>query len=79
MVQSQIAVLSAKKTRTPVEQATLQKLFNEQQEILLSGKIIPTVPGQNTQGLTFVSIQQMMIVKVFHATTDQKKNAICEE
>ncbi|XP_065220592.1 mucin-5AC-like [Planococcus citri] len=55
IVQNQIAVLSGKKTRTPLEQATLQKLFNEQQKILLSGKIIPTVPGQNTQGLTFVS------------------------
>lgn len=56
VVQSQIAVLSGKKTRTPTEQSTLQKLFNEQQKILLSGKIIPTIPGQNTQGLTFVSI-----------------------
>lgn len=54
-MQSQIAILSGKKTRTPPEQATLQKLFTEQEKILKSGKIIPTVPGQNTQGLTFVS------------------------
>lgn len=54
-VQIQINELSSKKTRTNAEQATLQKLFNEQQNILRSGKIIPTVNGQNTQGLTFVS------------------------
>lgn len=54
-IQTQISVLSSKKVRTSAEQMAIQRLFNEQQKILLSGKIIPTVPGQNSNSLTFVS------------------------
>lgn len=53
-VQNEISVLSAKKYRTSTEQITLQRLFNEQQKILQSGKIVPTVSGQNSQGITYV-------------------------
>lgn len=55
-VQNQISILSSKKTRTAAENNALQRLFMEQQKILLSGKIIPTIPGQHAQGVTFVSI-----------------------
>uniref|UniRef100_A0A8D8VE04 Protein FAM193A n=1 Tax=Cacopsylla melanoneura TaxID=428564 RepID=A0A8D8VE04_9HEMI len=54
-VQNQITSLSAKDNKTSKDQATLQKLYKEQQSILLSGKIVPTIPGQHAQGLTFVS------------------------
>lgn len=53
-VQNQISVLSAKKYRTSSEQTSLQRLFNEQQKILQCGKIVPTVSGQNSQGITYV-------------------------
>lgn len=55
-VQNQISVLSAKKYRTSSEQISLQRLFNEQQKILQCGKIVPTVSGQNSQGITYVKI-----------------------
>jgi len=54
-VQNQISALSAKKYRTSSEQTALQRLFNEQQKILQCGKIVPTVSGQNSQGITYVS------------------------
>lgn len=53
-VQNQISVLSSKKYRTSIEQTALQRLFNEQQKILQCGKIVPTVSGQNSQGITYV-------------------------
>jgi len=53
-VQNQISALSAKKYRTSSEQTALQRLFNEQQKILQCGKIVPTVSGQNSQGITYV-------------------------
>uniref|UniRef100_A0A1B6J695 GLTSCR protein conserved domain-containing protein n=1 Tax=Homalodisca liturata TaxID=320908 RepID=A0A1B6J695_9HEMI len=52
-VQSQIAALTQKKVRTPTENAALQRLFVDQQKILFSGKLIPTIPGQHAQGITF--------------------------
>ncbi|RZF49214.1 hypothetical protein LSTR_LSTR010944 [Laodelphax striatellus] len=52
-VQSQITMLQNRKSRTNAEQVALQKLFVEQQKILLSGKLVPTIPGQHAQGLTF--------------------------
>jgi len=55
-VQNQISALSAKKYRTSSEQTALQRLFNEQQKILQCGKIVPTVSGQNSQGITYVRI-----------------------
>lgn len=55
-VQNQISALSAKKYRTSSEQISLQRLFNEQQKILQCGKIVPTVSGQNSQGITYVRI-----------------------
>ncbi|KAI5701669.1 hypothetical protein M8J75_011936 [Diaphorina citri] len=54
-VQNQITSLATKDNKTVKEQTTLQKLYKEQQSILLSGKIVPTIPGQHAQGLTFVS------------------------
>lgn len=56
-VQNQITSLSAKDNKTSKDQQTLQKLYKEQQSILLSGKIVPTIPGQHAQGLTFVSFE----------------------
>ncbi|XP_054289400.1 mucin-4-like isoform X1 [Macrosteles quadrilineatus] len=52
-VQNQIQLLSSKKPRTPQENQSLQRLFMEQQKILFSGKLIPTIPGQHAQGITF--------------------------
>ncbi|XP_050543090.1 uncharacterized protein LOC126906555 [Daktulosphaira vitifoliae] len=54
-IQNQISALGAKKFRTNNEQMILQKLFNEQQKILQCGKIVPTLSGQNSQGITYVS------------------------
>lgn len=48
-------MLQNKKGRTQAEQAALNRLYMEQQKIVFSGKLIPTIPGQHAQGITFVS------------------------
>lgn len=63
-------MLSSKKVRTSAEQMAIQRLFNEQQKILLSGKIIPTVPGQNSNSLTFVSLISMFLLILLFKETD---------
>lgn len=50
-----MTALSNNKFRTSCDQATLQRLISEQHKIILGGKIVPTVPGQHAQGVTFVS------------------------
>ncbi|XP_073974926.1 uncharacterized protein isoform X2 [Rhodnius prolixus] len=54
-IQAQVTALSNNKFRTSCDQATLQRLISEQHKIILGGKIVPTVPGQHAQGVTFVS------------------------
>jgi hypothetical protein len=53
-VQAQLQVLAKKSPRTPQENALFQKLILEQNKILASGKLVPTIPGQHAQGLQFV-------------------------
>jgi hypothetical protein len=54
-VQAQIQALAKKQQRTPQENALFQKFVVEQNKILASGKLVPTIPGQHAQGLQFVS------------------------
>lgn len=56
-VQAQIQALAKKQPRTPQENALFQKLVLEQNKILASGKLVPTIPGQHAQGLQFVSLR----------------------
>lgn len=59
-------MLSAKKVRTNNEQTALQKLFNEQQKILQSGKIVPTISGQNSQGITYVRRHTLILYTYYY-------------
>lgn len=52
-IQAQIQYLTSKKDPTPQETSLLQKLIEHHQNILATGKPVPTIPGQHAQG--FVS------------------------
>jgi len=54
-VQAQIQALAKKQPRTAQETEHFKKLVLEQNKILASGKLVPTIPGQHAQGLQFVS------------------------
>jgi hypothetical protein len=45
----------SKKQKTAQDQMIFQRLLMEQQRILATGKLVPTIPGQHAQGLQFVS------------------------
>ncbi|XP_068082122.1 serine-rich adhesin for platelets [Anabrus simplex] len=71
-VQMQIQNLMTSK-KTQADDLTLQRLFDEQQRILASGKVVPTIPGQHAQGLQFVSHQnpQLPAVRYHHQIGNQ--------
>ncbi|XP_021927375.1 mucin-12-like isoform X2 [Zootermopsis nevadensis] len=50
-VQIQIQSVTSKRILTAVDQAALHRLYDEQQHILLTGKIVPTIPGQHALGV----------------------------
>lgn len=50
----QIQSIIAKKSGVQNDQM-YQRLIEEQQRILSTGKVVPTIPGQHAQGLQFVS------------------------
>ncbi|XP_069693632.1 mucin-2-like isoform X3 [Periplaneta americana] len=50
-VQLQIQSVTGKRVLTPADQAALHRLYDEQQRILLTGKVVPTIPGQHAVGL----------------------------
>ena len=54
-VQLQIQTVQGKKVLAPGDQVTLHRLYEEQQRILLTGKVVPTIPGQHAVGLPLVS------------------------
>jgi hypothetical protein len=51
----QIQSVTSKRLLTTADQAALHKLYDEQQHILLTGKVVPTIPGQHAVGLPLVS------------------------
>ncbi|PNF31311.1 hypothetical protein B7P43_G11553 [Cryptotermes secundus] len=50
-VQMQIQSVTSKRVLTSTDQAALHRLYDEQQRILLTGKVVPTIPGQHAVGL----------------------------
>ena len=54
-VQMQIQSVTSKRILTPIDQAALHRLYEEQQRILLTGRVVPTIPGQHAVGLPLVS------------------------
>lgn len=54
-VQMQIQSVASKKNLTPIDQAALHRLYEEQKRILLTGRVVPTIPGQHAVGLPLVS------------------------
>jgi len=51
----QIQSVASKKNLTPIDQAALHRLYEEQKRILLTGRVVPTIPGQHAVGLPLVS------------------------
>jgi hypothetical protein len=51
----QIQNVTSKRVLTSTDQAALHRLYDEQQRILLTGKVVPTIPGQHAVGLPLVS------------------------
>jgi hypothetical protein len=64
-VQAQIQALAKKQPRTQQENTMFQKLVIEQNKILASGKLVPTIPGQHAQGLQFVSALRMDVIVIY--------------
>lgn len=54
-VQMQIQNVTSKRNLTPNDQAALHRLYEEQKRILLTGRVVPTIPGQHAVGLPLVS------------------------
>jgi hypothetical protein len=53
--QMQNQSVTSKRVLTSTDQAALHRLYDEQQRILLTGKVVPTIPGQHAVGLPLVS------------------------
>jgi len=66
-VQMQIQSVNSKRVLTPADQAALHRLYDEQQRILLTGKVVPTIPGQHAVGLPLVS-KPKLHMSVFHVS-----------
>ena len=54
-VQMQIQSVTSKRNLTAIDQAALHRLYEEQKRILLTGRVVPTIPGQHAVGLPLVS------------------------
>ncbi|XP_046400804.1 trithorax group protein osa-like isoform X7 [Ischnura elegans] len=53
-VQQQLQTLTSRKgPRSAQDNIAIQHLYLQQQRILLTGKIVPTIPGQHAQGVQF--------------------------
>jgi hypothetical protein len=64
----QIHSVTSKRILSPVDQAALHRLYEEQQRILLTGRVVPTIPGQHAVGLPLVSKTNLFAVSFDEST-----------